>query len=895
MKNLPLALLLLCFSQSLAVAQRRGGAAPPTRQPTGAATPTTQPTAESEAESGAACIFSMSESDGWTLRTLSEYESRKGECPGCENTESDEVFRDRAILVATLEHPPRARVTLHAFNDNGDHQEILWDPAAPEGAEQAVFLGAGKWRLTVAAEEQQLQTDNVAAAIATSFYIKYPDAAASGVPVVKKAEILFSSEQRSTSVTLAGVVARAKLNSSSFDPSVRVRCRAGTIAMDKLVLDPRRAAAASTARGLLDQSVPAPVKEVLSLLAEIAVARAKAGAMDILRDRFVTPVCDGLTLRRFRLDDGDDDDSERAFPRTCAALENMRFQDVLSSGKELLAAARDDLRLTLAPKLVETTPGLGIQTRELISVAMTFANRVVDGESSQVAEVDLLVALLDRLTVADALSATVLSVSKLLAIARFSDSEMATLKMNSVEGALPISFDDDSVPRPWHVIDACKRRNLSGGRFYGADRDACVTALLKTLDGADWISVGHGTFKNFYDIVAPEIGRAILARPLGAQTLGDEILKDRSLLADPAAQCARRVVIAVAKWCSRRDRCAAGDISAVFDRPWEFFAKPAADSPYAVCIENAGGRWFQTLPANKERYIQLATTLVSFLAPVPPGQESARTVAMIRWMFEFVRAQSGDDPTLTELEELVGRLVDGDYVRALTQVAVMLESRCTGDKIVTAQSCSKRLKKAMQLLGAVASYARTYEATQGLDAAEARKQRKEALEALIDSATDRGERGGDVVFSLGSNVGVGVAWPLTRRDSDSFDYTPTAGVRIPLGFSLQRLPGGKDDKVGGAPRWLGWHAGLTLADLGQFLAADENGTVDDVRWSNFVSPGLEAGLLIGKPSQLITITVSAAYAPALFEEPGADGSTEAQGAFRFGATLGYYVPFFDLN
>ncbi|MEZ4401584.1 MAG: hypothetical protein R3B06_16280 [Kofleriaceae bacterium] len=851
----------------------------------------------------------------WTLRTIDEAESVPRET--CVRDADDAAaaqacvdqaltrlnaalasdparqYRESTVLVATLTNPPRTRVTLHAFDDRGEHRELLWDPSAPEGVQQTLQLPPGEWRLAVTAEDQVFQTDQLAVTIATTFPAPTSVQATSAQP----GSATFVGKQTSTLATFAGAVTRAPLTAAGSDvlPTVTVQCRSGTVSMEQLTLDPRRAAAASTARGLLDQAVPASVNEVLSLLAEIAVARAKAGAMEILRDRFVTPMCTKLSLQLVGLGPAD----ERAFPRACSLLEHMRLADVLTSGKDLVAAIRDDLRLTLAPKLLDRLPGLGPKSAELLKTVLTFANRVVDGESSQVAEVDLLIELLDRLPDMEALAPTLEAVTKVLEAAELSPVQLASLKRKALQAALPLDFSDDGVEQPWHAVvnatgdKVCVRKH-NGKWFVEADRDTCIDALMAKLDRTDWVDQGTQLLTLFQAALLQELVRVAKPETLAALARANPAL----LVGGRERSCASRVIIAVAKWCSHRDRCSAGDIGKVLDRPWEVFAKPAPGTRDFVCVDPAkAGRWFIEFP-DRAKYTQLAATLVSFLAPVPAGQERARTVSMIRWMFEFLRMQRGDDKVLQDLEELVSRLIDGDYLRAVTKTVLMLEDRCpqADDKPAGSRTCRRSLTKAIQLLGAVASYARTYEATASLDAEAARKARKEALEALIDSATDRGERGGELVVSLGANVGVGAIMTRERATDRSFDDAHwSVGARVPLGLAIQRLPAGA---AGGEPscasRYVGWHAGLTLADLGQFLAAKDGGALDDVRWSNFVSPGAELGVLIGSPSRVMTLTLSAAYAPALFAKPGADGAT-TQGAIRFGMTVGYYVPLFDLN
>lgn len=819
-----------------------------------------------------------------------------------------DVTGDPVKLVARLQNPPRTRLIVSIDNDSGGHVELSWAPGTSDGLQQSVILANGTWRVTGAIEDEVVQAGQTL--LVTSLSL---------ASVSTAADKQIRLEASRTTVFASATTSEPKHGGPTAlgdqGPSVTLRCVKSEVPMDSLTLDARRAAAASTARGLLDQTVPAPVSEALTLLGEIAVARAKSGAMDLVREKFVKPMCDELTLAKIRL--GGD---ERAFPRTCALLENMRLEDVLSSGRSLVDAARDDLRFTIAPQLVDRIPGVGPGTKALAKIGLTFANRVIEGESSQVAELDLLVALLDRSFLADGLVARTDVIQHLLSKA---DPPLlpAEVVLRAIELALPTTFDDDSFgPQPWHGVKdsegrlVCVRSHPKSDTYRPADRAACVKALAQVLATSTWLDDGAGKLE------PADWRRSVLAAVV-ERLKPDQFrkaiiaLRDSPVLLDALpreardAYCAGRVVISIAKWCSSRDRCSAGDIGSIIDRPWTVFSRNSnGDSLDAICWEKwkstseptvgPGENYFAPFGHSAE-YTELATTLVSFLQPVPAGQERARTIAMVRWLFRFIGMQSLDESqkeSLHAFQEVAERLIDGDYARALSQgVALAERLMCPPGRIPKCKAPAF-LRRSTELLGAVASYARTYQDTKSLDPAEARKARRKALEALIDAATDRRDRDGAFIVSLGSNVGMGGVATMRRdEDGDLSGFDPAFGVRIPLGLSAQWLPEGKEALAGNCRRkYIGWHLGVTLADLGQFLAADDSGVLDDVRWGTVIAPGAEVGMLVGTPTQLLTFNLSANYAPALFET-GETPDTKRQGAVRFGLTVGYYVPFFDLN
>lgn len=207
---------------------------------------------------------------------------------------------------------------------------------------------------------------------------------------------------------------------------------------------------------------------------------------------------------------------------------------------------------------------------------------------------------------------------------------------------------------------------------------------------------------------------------------------------------------------------------------------------------------------------------------------------------------------------------------------------------------SKDIERAFRVVGALVSYSTSYRTASGPDDADPAKlaelradQRKKAMESLIDAMTDRVNRGGDWIASLGASVGFAASLNGVRRgngaDGDgtgpAFNVLP---LRLATGLSLQEVPDG----------W-GWHFQLTLADIAQFAAtrweqSSIEGAEPDVR--SAILFGADVGIVLGKPSFPFVLAAFGGYAPWLrFDEE------RVRGAYVFGGTAGIYVPFIDFN
>jgi len=96
----------------------------------------------------------------------------------------------------------------------------------------------------------------------------------------------------------------------------------------------------------------------------------------------------------------------------------------------------------------------------------------------------------------------------------------------------------------------------------------------------------------------------------------------------------------------------------------------------------------------------------------------------------------------------------------------------------------------------------------------------------------------------------------------------------------------------------GFHLFASILDLGQFLNYDAEGKVNRPRWDSFISPGLQLGWIVGTPANSFILALDARYAPTLFAGTSTltvPADTSPGGALRLGLTLAYYIPLFDFN
>jgi hypothetical protein len=220
------------------------------------------------------------------------------------------------------------------------------------------------------------------------------------------------------------------------------------------------------------------------------------------------------------------------------------------------------------------------------------------------------------------------------------------------------------------------------------------------------------------------------------------------------------------------------------------------------------------------------------------------------------------------------------------------------------QNC-RQVRQFSALLTGIATYALTYDNKIPDDATaeqrlafrkDQREARKEALESVIDAATDRRGREGTAVWSLGIGVG-GTLFTRQQIDTSTTANSPS-GTEQPLGFQLH-VP------LGICYQWLptdNWlhpvpvHLMLTALDLGNYVGkTTEPNTSPD--WRAIIAPGFEVGVGVpglSRATNLVLVGYSWTYAPQ-FVDASTLTTTAFKGARRRGLFVTYYVPLWDFN
>lgn len=376
----------------------------------------------------------------------------------------------------------------------------------------------------------------------------------------------------------------------------------------------------------------------------------------------------------------------------------------------------------------------------------------------------------------------------------------------------------------------------------------------------------------------------------------------------PTAACGLDLAFRVLVYCARNGKCSPGDIVAMVKNP-DPVQHPALGIPEVCTRSNAFNQLNRVWP-DIDVFVIKAKNIV---APDRSVSDDEILRASVELFFDVMirvqcrnETQCQDSKTSYQLQTLRDTILaalDGDVSTVLVKSGMVLQeylaAKCeeASDKDKCSDGTRKvllRLRQATALIGAIASYAETYSVDDksAEDQAAAREARKQAIESLIDAATERRGREGDTIVSIGSSVGVqAIGGQLRYDDAGSLSERElVAGqVSLPMGVAWQRFRG-KDAKIAGL------HAQLSLVDLGQFLARSDGDQADDLTWADFVMIGGQVGLIIGSPSNPLVIGLDARWSPTLFESVTDETtSTSKRGALRAGLFVSYYVPFFDLN
>lgn len=377
--------------------------------------------------------------------------------------------------------------------------------------------------------------------------------------------------------------------------------------------------------------------------------------------------------------------------------------------------------------------------------------------------------------------------------------------------------------------------------------------------------------------------------------------KKLSLPSDVA--CGVDLAFAVAAQCHSQGGCAPAEVASRLINPGQYFSKDD-------CFESKVGSLMKNWP-DLDRFVERLLLVFSPPKEEKPKSQMKNVMGLtIDIIDRFLRTSSLPDKefalwVLKDTRAFAMAAIDGDVPEII--IAVGGGTQRVLGTVTTKNAAQKAaLAKSMQLIGAVTAYASTYLPTTEKDPKQLHEARKKAIENLIDAATNRSERQGQWIVSLGANVGASLVGGQYIAAPSRFDVAWTH-LSLPIGVAAQRLPEGSrcgpsSPLVTCPHRYFGYHFQLSPIDLGQFVSYDGNLTITSTKWANFLTASAQIGFLLGSATSPFMLGVDLRWSPTLFTQEqtttdaaGVSSTSERGGAFRFGLYFGYYVPFFDFN
>lgn len=281
-------------------------------------------------------------------------------------------------------------------------------------------------------------------------------------------------------------------------------------------------------------------------------------------------------------------------------------------------------------------------------------------------------------------------------------------------------------------------------------------------------------------------------------------------------------------------------------------------------------------------------------------------IEVLAWLME---SHNVDAATRRQVRQFFIAMIDRDLASMLSVSTSILTSiewnppgnEACGDSSWTVKDgddcvLSDKARRGLRVLSTLAAFAATYvdvKKPDGSDSEAAKKQqeevhaaRKKLIEGLVQEMTDREGRDLDAIFSLGTNVSIVTGGQAIREASDEYKWSAMSPqASLPLGIAAD-VP---------LYKHFGLHFMLYPIDVAQFAAYSTKEGITRPRWDTMLTVGGQVGVMFGH-STPITLTFDARYSPTLFAgSGGASLDAERGGAWRLGASLGYYVPFIDFN
>lgn len=800
-------------------------------------------------------------------------------------------------VVVTLARQPPARAVVSLAGDNGASYPLVFDPATDDPLRRTVTVPAGHYRVTYSGaalnlpgadkqpprrlEQRACWTDRSrVAGKATVALVELGDDDPKPPPLLTVTVSLGGPTCQEPVKAAVDCLAKAPAcdggNCSKRD-TARAACAAVPATCDPLVgaADERLPATADLGVGGdarafgLDTAIPAAVTEVLQLLAEIALDKAKAEALRAFKKEVVSRVCEDLTPQVFG-----GAGTAPLLPATCGQLENLRLADLGGSAPGLLAALRQDLAAVVVPQLVARLH-VDADPATARFLALVASRAAADGLSLDEVRLALVGLAADQATAA----VTALPGDAVIRHALL----RAVVAVAARCTSQPCSAAD--------VLDALRAQIAPGGDLAGAARRLLAEHLL---DLAERALLVDSTAK----ALTPEI-RAAAAKAWAAarSTLIDAVAAVDATAPDQLAGALADALAATLTGEAATAVKAAGADKALTSAVQRWIAANTSLTAGAAARVTALVGALPDLAAAVAR----ARAILAGPAAASPRAQAAEVVALVLDLVVATRCHGsdtdGDQRCRTEVgavrDTVLGAL-DGDYLRALGGVATGL--RLAGTALAP--------RKALELVGSIMSYLDTYRATKDLPEDQQRARRKQALEALIAAATDRSGRRGDTIISLSTSVGFvgGYRNLVHSRRADGTGDVATDLV-LPIGFSVVKTF---------ARGWTRWaciprpnYAHFSVGDLGRFVSPPGSSSEQVRQWSDFVALGFQGGWAVGLQVPFV-FGVEVSFAPQLRYQydvevdgtattPAQHYTTATEGMFRAGVFVGFNVPLFDLN
>lgn len=892
----------------------------------------------------------------------------------------------------SLSAPPITRVRVSFDQESGRHLEVSFDPAKSDGLIRNLYLGstkADKWNVSVSADPIVLASGSTTHFLSLLF---------------KTTNGTATPYDPATAVELTGTFSDAfaeklqPLQTYVIKVAPPASAAAGTpLRVTSTPAPPVAGARSADISGIAD--------ELVRIVAEIAVDRARSRGLGLLASQIKDAVCTKLvwTPEIARALQRPTDTWGALLPRTCRALEGLRLEELAASvkviepelvgdlsslalgavegaltstalrtvGRNLADMVQNVLRSPACPYFIKTeltTLAIELRSeqpsfvkvdaalRELMFLALD-ASALVKALRDGSASADFASARIPMKRVAEILdrhpqlvpssnpqaSKRFAAVLAVLADPKQSEADVwAAVKKASEDwaGDLPLTTRQKIIAE-FGKLDAGGSSAL--GLFHTvakAQADAfsalpsdkllavmwevsatraedrplvllergpdLLTALSQSSAAADWKNLAAEVrpISVMIRAIARILPDLIAGRPLD-ETVAQKLvldLQDAKLTegvcsgTDSKAcawACGVDAAMMVIASCQQSDTrtCTASEIK-------NQLAGLTGNPPEGTPVTDANGGCVGFL----SNWPELAETIAAGAEALRPRPDASRKEVVTKALaFGFDVLERRACATVSEscsyvrdMRVLMQGIVDEDATRILLSGSALITRGLdkVGEKARTdAQRVA--LKKTLAVAGALTTYASTYTTADGKTETQNAEQlhdaRKKAIEGLIDATTQRSDRGGEFVASLGVNPGFVLSgYQRLPKAGTENQYMPPQ-LSLPIGLAFQWLPNTKDNE-----KWkIGHHIQFAAADLGQFIAIAQDGTVSEARWDSFLMAGLQYGVIIGTPSNNFMIGVDARWSPTVFTKSG--DATDGGGALRAGLFASYYVPFFDLN